>query len=58
MRRDEKIKSMLKHHVEMVEKLKNVDLKRLSEKQLEALERALEELEGYALVHVKAKAKG
>ena len=56
MRREDKLRSMLQHHVQMVEKLKNVDLKKLSEKQLETLERTLEELESYALVHVKAKA--
>ena len=55
MRREERLQNMLKHHIQMVEKLKNVDLKKLSAKQLEALERTLEELEGYALVHVKAK---
>ena len=55
MRRDEKLKSMLEHHVQMVEKLKNVDLGKLSEAQLEKLEKTLEELESYALVHVKEK---
>ncbi len=55
MRRDERLKSMLKHHVSMVEKLKNVDLSRLSERQLERLEHTLEELESYAIVHVRTK---
>ena len=55
MRGDEKLKSMLKHHTSMIEKLKNVDLSKLSDKQKEKLEKALEELESYALVHVKAK---
>ncbi|MDE1855275.1 MAG: hypothetical protein KGH57_03090 [Candidatus Micrarchaeota archaeon] len=55
MRRDEKLRNMLKHHVEMAERLKNVDLSKLSEKQLEKLEKTLEELESYVLVHMKAK---
>ncbi len=57
MRREERLKSMLEHHIQMVERLKNVDLSRLSEKQLNALEKTLEELEDYAIVHVKAKGK-
>ena len=55
MRREEKLRNMLNYHVKMVEKLKHVDLSKLSETQLEKLEKALEELESYALVHVKAK---
>lgn len=57
MRREEKIRNMLKHHLDMVEKIKQVDLSKMSEKQLDALEKALEELESYALVHMKAKGK-
>lgn len=55
MRREDKIKNMLKDHLAMVEKIKNVDLGKLTEKQLNRLEEALEELESYALVHVKSK---
>jgi hypothetical protein len=55
MRREEKIRNMLEYHLSMIEKIKQVDLTKMSEKQLEKLEKALEELESYALVHVKAK---
>lgn len=56
MRRDDRIRSMLKHHTEMVEKLKRVDLGKLTDKQLERLEKTLEELESYSIVHVRKKA--
>ena len=53
MKRDEKLKKMLEHHTKMVEKLRMVDLRKLSNKQLDAFEKALEHLDNYALVHVK-----
>ncbi len=37
------------------EKLKKVDLQKLSERQLDALEKALGELESYSIVRVKAR---
>ncbi len=55
MRRDEKLRKMLQYHMQMVEKLKKLDLKKRSDKQLAAFDKTLEELEGYALVHVKTK---
>lgn len=55
MRREERLKSMLKHHMGMVERLKHVDLNKLSERQLERLEHTLEELESYSIVHVRTK---
>lgn len=55
MRRDERIRRMLKHDIQMVERLKLVDLSKLSERQLKKLEKTLEELEEYVLLHVKDK---
>jgi hypothetical protein len=57
VRREDRLRDMLKYHTQMVDRLKRVDLGRLSEKQLNTLENTLEHLESYALVHVKAKRK-
>lgn len=62
MRREELVRNILKHHLAMLSKLKGIDIDKLykdkSEKQLDKIEKTLEELDGYALVHVKVNKPG